>query len=258
MVSHINADEGHEALLNNTLTIYNQCFPGDTMYGSYAGARERVVEGNIAMGEGLGISLFSSVKRDEIFSKEKSPINWHDYKINGSRDALYKELHDAMNANSSNYDKLLFIGGIINLVEDLSLPIHDNIESAKVDTKRIFEKLMYDNVLCNDIDMNEQSVEEIRIESANKIASYLKQDIPSCPDVKWQEFWKDNKDKESPNFGQAGLFRLKEGPTCKFEDNDKRYKDFVYSLHLNAIDADFKLLNWSTKNILKRDKKLKF
>lgn len=260
LASTLHSSQEHETLLNSALTVYNHCFPGDTMYGSYPNARERVIEGNVAMDEGLGFFNFSSLEGDDVFSKESRTIEWHFYNPNENiqaRDKLFTKLLNAIDDNPKNFDKLLFIGGVINLVESLSLAEHENEELQRVDTKRIFNKLMYDNVLCNDIDTNSESLNEIRLNTAKKTLSILNKNIPGCENLQWKEFW-NRETKGNVEFGNEGLIVSSDGSTCKFEENDKRYKEFVHSLHKNAINADFKILNWSTKNILKRDKKLKF
>jgi len=312
-------DAVHEPLLNTALTIYNECFPGDTMYSIDEDAKDRVIAGDRAMDEGLNFNIFDmfSLRGEKIFSKTKRPFNWHFYNPNKQKQShvglveqshinLFEGLKAGLKSNDKNYNKLLFIGGLIHLIEDLSVPAHvvpvyhgptiikligknrlkplvtymqeykdeyklmidDKIDSMPVDTKSILDKLLHDNLLCNDIDTNTETLEEIRLNTANKTLSILKKEIPSCPNVTWQEFWIQPKSDEyfgryniknnNPLFGEAGLMRAQNGSTCQFEENDSRYKDFVYSLHLNAVDADLKLLNWSTKNILKRDKNSKF
>lgn len=311
----------HEPLLNTALTIYNQCFPGDTMYDIHKDAKSRVVSGDIAMDEGLEFNIFDifsfSLRGEKVFSKTKRPFNWHFYNPNKedmSRAGLVEQSHirlweglkDGLKANDKNYNKLLFVGGLIHLVEDLTSPVHvvpvyhgptvisvigpktlkpvvsymqeykdkykymikDNIDSIAPDIERLTNQLSHDNVLCNDIDTNSETLEEIRFNAATQTLNMLKQEIPGCPGFTWQEFWTEPKSDEyfgryyiknnSPLFGQEGLMTLEDGSTCKFKENDSRYKDFVYSLHLNAVKADLKLLNWSTKNILKRDKKSQF
>ncbi|MCW8894418.1 MAG: hypothetical protein OQK48_00875 [Sulfurimonas sp.] len=309
----------HEPLLNTALTIYNECFPGDTMYDIVEDAKSRVIAGNIAMDEGLKFNIFDvlSLRGEKVFSKAKRPFNWHFYNPNKedmSRAGLVEQSHirlwqglkDGLKSNEKNYNKLLFIGGLIHLVEDITSPAHvvpvyhgptvisvigpktlkplvtymqeykdkykhmikDNIDYIAPDTQRLLNELQHDNLLCHEIDTNSETLEEIRFNAATKTLNLLKQEIPECPNFTWQEFWTPPKSDEyfgkyyiknnSPLFGQEGLMTLENGSTCKFKENDPRYEDFVYSLHLNAVKADLKLLNWSTKNILKRDKKSQF
>ncbi|MDA7816611.1 hypothetical protein N9A28_00290 [Sulfurimonas sp.] len=192
----------NDSILNTTLSVYNQCFPGDTMYGSYPGARSRVIEGNNAINGNFFSRMFlTSLKGDKVFS-QKGEITTKE---------LIQKIESAIESNSVNYDRLLFVGAITNLIEEESI---SDINDEPLDEKRIFDKLMYDNVLCNDIDINTQSLAEILQESKAKAK--------------------------------------------KIKKNSVNKSDLVYELHLNAINADFKILNWSTKNILIRDKKQKF
>lgn len=302
----------HEPLLNTALSVYNQCFPGDTIYDKDKEAASIVLEGDIAMDKGLKFDLFHffSLKGEKVFSLSKRPLNWHFYNpykeklsrvglVEQSHSRLFNDLISGLESNTKKHYKLLFIGGLIHLIEDLSVPAHvvpvyhgptiikafgpkrleplvsymqeykdeyknmieDAIDSIRPDTLRLGNELMHNNLICNDIEINDETLEQIRFQTALNTLNLLKEEIPECPNVTWQEFWiapesdeyfgRYNIKNDNPLFGEAGLMKAENGFTCKFEKNDSRYKNFVFTLHLNAVNADLKLLNWSNKNILK-------
>ena len=103
---------------------------------------------------------------------------------------------------------------------------------------------------------------------AKQTLAFIDQPIPHCKGVKWSRFWDDVPEQSSPPlpsqryfklynsekgfalFGLAGVVSDKNGKAgCTLKDNDKRYLDFVFQLHLAAVKADVALLYWAGEGL---------
>lgn len=203
-----NVQNIQKPLLKTALAVYTQCFPYESIYDRNNGAMSRVIDSSIAL---------------DSKNIDKSDIN------------LFKELLQVVYADSDEHDKLVSMGGLLNIIEEINAPEKTLKQLGEIDAdiKRVMNLLYQNNIVCNDIDKNEQTVEEIRDTSIKNRVDLLKSEIPGCKDVTWQMY----------------LSNDKETSTCKLEKNDKRYDDLAHKLHLNAVFSKLLLLNWSTKNI---------
>lgn len=306
-------EAAHDPLVSTALKIYAACFDKHNPYKSES-AVKRIVQGDVAMDKGLKFNLFDwfSLKGERVFSITKRPLNWHFYnpnlvdlskvgKVEQSHKNLWKGLKKGFEINTNDHNKLLFIGGIIHLIEDLTVPAHvvpvyhgptaikiygpkrlkplvaymqdyseefsikipDQIDSISPNVKKLEEKLLNNNSVCVNAMVGSDSIDNIRLLTAQNTLSELDKPIQGCPDVIWGDFWLKPKENQyfgrynivndNPLFGEAGLLHSSDDKTCKFEEDDDRYRDFVFSLHLNAIEADMKVLYWA--NGLMNDKK---
>lgn len=129
-------ETGHAPLLRIAITQYLQCQPNSHLLGDTA-APSRVLQGNVAMDQGLGFSLRDRVvvQHDDVLRLSKRLLHWHFYHpdrqalakvgwIDQSMQGLWQQLNLGWAANAALHDKLLFVGGLAHLVEDLTVPAH--------------------------------------------------------------------------------------------------------------------------------------
>lgn len=300
----------HKPLALSALKIYSKCFPDKKLFVSEE-SRLRVLEGDVAMDEGLGWSIGDrvSLKDESVFFVAKRTVNWHffnpsraDYArigfIDQSHQRLWDGLHKGFISNEKPYNKLLFVGGLFHFVEDFTVPAHvvpvyhgpnlvkfigpkrfaplvnymskeqqggsfvlsDKIDVFKPDIERLESELQDDMSLCSRVAESVQTLDEIREETVNLTLAKLGEDIPRCAGLTWQGFWVKPKGEDyfgryqlennSPLFSEAGVLKITEhGEACEFEADDKRYMEFVFELHKQAIKSDLKVLSWADKEI---------
>jgi len=306
-------DIDHEPILHTAIKVYSQCFPSHTLYKGEKPKR-RITKGNLAMDKGLlSFSFFEwlSLAKAGVFSITKRPLNWHFFNphrkhlsrvamVEQSHVNLWEGLKKGFKSNSKKYNKLIFIGGLIHLIEDLTVPAHvvpvyhgptavkilgpirleplvsymqdlgdeyttqifDKIELIPPDIDRLETELLNNDAVCTEAGRDNETLEQIRLLTSLFTLNTLTKEISGCPGVTWQNFWIKPKNNEyfgrynvkqnNPLFGENGLLHSEDGATCRFSVNDIRYDDFVYILHLKAIEADLKVLTWGYKNIGKR------
>lgn len=129
-------ETGHAPLLRTAINQYLQCQPTSRLLGDTA-APARVLQGNIAMDQGLGFSLRDRVmvQHDDVLRLSKRLLHWHFYHpdrqvlakvgwIDQSMLGLWQQLNLGWAANAALHDKLLFVGGLAHLIEDLTVPAH--------------------------------------------------------------------------------------------------------------------------------------
>lgn len=129
-------ETGHAPLLRLAINQYLQCQPTSRLLGDTA-APARVLQGNIAMDQGLGFSLRDGwvVQHDDVLRLSKRLLHWHFYHpdrqalakvgwIDQSMLGLWQQLNFGWSANAALHDKLLFVGGLAHLLEDLTVPAH--------------------------------------------------------------------------------------------------------------------------------------
>jgi len=302
-------DKGHEPLINTALKVYSECVTEPNLiYG--INERKRIIQGDLAMDKGLKFNLIDwiSLREEGVFTKKRRIFNWHFYNperisyskvglIEQSHSRLWGDLIKGINKNNKEYNKLLFLGGIIHLIEDLTVPAHvipvyhgptavkhlgpkqleplvsymqnegkehskkiaDKIDSISPDITRLEKELLNNKQFCLAVQKENLSLTDIRLSVAQFTLEYLKNEIPNCPGVKWQDFWiqptnqeyfgRYNVKGENPLFGEAGVLLSSSNNICTFNALDDRYLDFVYVLHKKAIEADLKILFWGTNNI---------
>ena len=306
-------DSSHNPLLDTAIKVYLQCFPSHTLYKGEKSKR-KIIKGNVAMDKGLlSFSFFEwlSLRNAGVFSITKRPLNWHFFNpyrkhlslvamVEQSHVNLWEGLKKGFKSNSKVHNKLIFIGGLIHLIEDLTVPAHvipvyhgptvvkimgpirleplvsymqdlgdeytiqifDKIDFIPLDINRLETELLNNDAVCTEAGRDSETLEQIRLLTSLFTLNTLANEIPGCPDVTWQDFWIKPKNNEyfgrynvkqnNPLFGENGLLHSENGATCRFSVNDVRYSDFVYILHLKAIEADLKVLTWGYKNIVKR------
>ena len=76
--------------------------------------------------------------------------------------------------------------------------------------------------------------------------------------MKWQDFWlkpagteffgRYNITHNNPMFGEAGVLVGASNATCQLKEMDSRYLDFVFALHLKAVESDMRVLSWGNNN----------
>ena len=189
------------------------------------------------------------------------------------------------------------MGGIIHLTEDLTVPAHvvpvyhgptqieffgptrlkplvvymqeksseysskiaDKIDSMMPDTSRMERELLKDKTICSKVEMENASLADVRSSTVGFTLDQIKNEIPSCPGVTWQDFWlkptgdeffgRYNIKQNNPLFGDAGILTSSNNATCQLSQMDDRYLEFVYALHLKAVEADLKVLYWGSRQL---------
>ncbi|MCJ8267794.1 MAG: hypothetical protein MJK04_00150 [Psychrosphaera sp.] len=317
-------ETGHAPLTQLAVQGYQQCFDNQTF--ATPNVLNRLLQGNMAMDHGT--SSFSD--EDEaipgvitLFHLITRVTNWHFYQpykkhpqeqhsskqknVEMSHKRLWKMAVDGFSKATTPHDKWLFLGALLHLNEDLSVPAHvvpvyhgpttlverlgkfesithypqdsnivrgfwlgkkitDQIDQMRVDKTRLNGAIKQQlPAFCQALTTQTLSTpHSIKNGLAKQTLALINQPIPNCPGVKWSRFWDDvpqqsspplpsqryfklyNSEQGFPLFGLAGLVSDKSGKTgCTLEDNDKRYLDFVFQLHLAAVKADVALLYWA-------------
>ena len=238
-------DIAHVPLTNLSLSLYNNCFPASTLYRESA-AQNRLVQGNRGMDTGKTDMLrnldLNKQERAQLngasaFNLTKRVGNWHFYNpdrasysrvglVEMSHLRLWQELKDGLASNSGK-NALLFLGGLIHLTEDISVPAHaipvyhgptevevlgprhfrplvaymrtagkthggmikDPIDGMAPDMKALSESLASIEGLCSAAGSGAETPEEIRDALARAVYGMLSATIPGCTNVSWGDFW---------------------------------------------------------------------
>lgn len=154
-------DTGHAPLLRLVISQYQQCSPHSRLVAAHrveheaeheaenaaksiehSAAASRLLQGNVAMDHGLGFSFSAEglrdwwrLEHDDALRLPKRLLHWHFYNpdqqvlakiglIDQSMLGLWQQLQAGWVANRAAQDKLLFVGGLAHLVEDLTVPAH--------------------------------------------------------------------------------------------------------------------------------------
>jgi hypothetical protein len=313
-------ETGHAPLTQLAVQGYSQCFNNPTF--TAPSALNRLLQGNIAMDHGTG----SFTDEDEaipgavrLFHLLTRITNWHFYhpqepspqeqhlskqkNVEMSHKRLWKLAVEGFDTAVKPHNKWLFLGALLHLTEDLSVPAHvvpvyhgpttlvdklgafesitrypqnsnitsgfwltekiaDRIDQMPVDKIRLSVAIKQQlPTFCQALKTNPQSIKQ---DLAKQTLALINQPIPNCGGVKWSRFWDGvpeqsspplpsqryfklyNSEKGFPLFGLAGTVSDKGGKVgCTLEDNDERYEDFVFQLHLAAVKADVALLFWA-------------
>lgn len=221
----------HAPLMALALQVHGRCNPEQPLLQSPA-AQARVIEGDIALDEGRTFSLrdWLMVRESGVFSRLERIGNWHFYhpdrqaysrigQIEASHQKLWLGLQKGFEANAAAHDKLLFIGGLGHLLEDLSVPAHvvpvyhgptvveylgperleplvtymqpaglsisDRIDAYPPDIPRLQSAFAAAPCMVD----TRQSLEALRLATARATLALLAREVPDCPGVRWQAFW---------------------------------------------------------------------
>ncbi len=295
--------KGHKSIVTTAVKAYAQCFEDQSFY-RINGAQERVIQGDLSMDEGLDATLKErfGLTGEMVFSKVIRPLNWHFYNpdraayskvglVEQSHINLWNDLIKGFNENKKEYNKILFVGGIIHLVEDLTVPAHvvpvyhgptqieyfgtdrlkplvsymqdkgsqysknidDKIDSIAPDVERLKKELAESKDICARANTGNKTLEDLRASTVQFTLDQLQHEIPNCPAVKWQDFWlkptgneffgRYNIAHNNPMFGEAGVLVGASNATCQLKEMDSRYLDFVFALHLKAVESDMRVLS---------------
>jgi hypothetical protein len=238
-------DTGHVPLTSFSLELYNKCFPASTAFRE-ADAQQRLIQGNRGMDTGKMDMLrhlnLSGQERAQlngvsVFNLTRRIGNWHFYNpdraeisrvglVEQSHQRLWRDLKDGMSL-SAGRNALLFLGGLIHLVEDVSVPAHaipvyhgptqiaglgprhlrplvaymseagkthngmikDPIDRISPDKKWLAENLAPAAEFCAAVGSGTETPEAIRDELARAIHALLKTQIPDCAGVSWGDLW---------------------------------------------------------------------
>ncbi|GAA0854358.1 hypothetical protein GCM10009114_09790 [Aliiglaciecola litoralis] len=129
--------------------------------------------------------------------------------------------------------------------------IHDQVDKYAIDKQSV-----QNAIDCESISTSGQPLPELLQRNEFYTRRLLQTPIPDCPEVSWQVFWSPPEadsyfgryhiENDMPLFGQHGEIKDPESQTstCRLEKNDKRYREFLHKLHLQAVNADIQLLLW--------------
>lgn len=277
-------DTGHALLTAHALSYYKQCFKQDSFYDNKV-IQDNIVLGTKALDEGLkGSSL---IQNEGYFSPIYRAFNWHFFNPNKehlsrkylifkqSYTNLWDGIYQGFELNSKIKDKALFIGGILHLLEDTTVPAHiipvyhgptavkyfgfSSLTSYMQDETK--EDMIEDKIDAYEVNISikdlegickkssaPQTLKELRIDNFNYLTSLLKTSISEkCSKKKWNSFW--NNPKEDKYFGKYNLAQPLFGEKgtidgCEIKENDPLYKSFVKKLHIKAIETDIRALRW--------------
>ncbi len=308
-------EKAHKILTSQALDVYQQCYPDDISYAEEI-TRKRILQGNIAMDKGLEAGFIERMrlKEEETLFLIKRINNWHFYNKERSHlskvgldeqsmTELWQGAHRGLSYNEDVFDKSLFVGALMHLMEDMTVPAHivpvyhgpvaikvlgpfqlsplvnymleegeisyligdmgprmikDAIDSIMPEQQRLQRSLAAEG-FCNELEELPDNPYELRDHQASYTLRQLYEQIPGCDSFIWHTYWlkpKENQyfgryniEQNQPLFGQPG--RLISGLSlCEFREDDQRFKDFVFQLHLAAIQADVVLLRWASQQRL--------
>ena len=238
-------DVAHASLTTLSIELYNACFPASTLYRT-ADAQKRLIQGNRGMDTGKADMLGKlNLNEQEIegltgasaFKLTKRIGNWHFYNpdrtaysrvglVEQSYARLWQDLMSGLASNSGK-NALLFLGGLVHLVEDTSVPAHtipvyhgptevaalgpvhfrplvaylqkagrtkngvirDPIDYRAPDIKTLEGSLKQTEGLCSIVDTSAETPEEIRDTLARTVKTLIQTEIPGCAKVKWSDLW---------------------------------------------------------------------
>ena len=304
-------DKAHKILTFQALQVYQQCYPDDASYADKK-IRQRILQGNIAMDKGLEVGFIERMrlKEEENLFLIKRINNWHFYNKERSHlskvgldeqsmSELWQGVHRGLSRNESVFDKALFVGALLHLIEDMTVPAHvvpvyhgpvaikvlgpfqlsplvnymlnegefsylmgnigprmikDSVDSMMPEMQRLQSALVAES-FCGELKELPEDPYALRDRQARFTSRQLYEQIDGCDSFIWHTYWLKPKENQyfgrynikldQPFFGQQG--RLISGLSiCEFSEEDQRYKDFVFQLHLAAIKGDVVLLRWAS------------
>ncbi len=230
-------DVAHHPLLTTALEIYNQCFSSHDTYQSEA-RRGWVLLGNTSMDNGLPLEHYGRRRNESALHLITRLRNWHFYNrdrrylsraflIEQSHKNLWKSLNRGFERNRKTDDKLLFLGGIMHLLEDVSVPAHtipiyhgpamverfgprrmkplvdymrkagkirggmvpDSIDDMPPNLTALKKSLKPTAEFCENIATNRDSPKQIRSRLSRQTLAAIQESIPDCGDIRWASFW---------------------------------------------------------------------
>lgn len=128
-------DSGHLPLTEIAVQGYNLCYPNEPLSAS---VKDRLKQGNYAMDHGMGKLNFNSRTLDHafaVFSLVSRTTNWHFYNphkkahsrqenVEMSYERLWQRAQKGFEQAKQPHDKWLFVGALLHLLEDTSVPAH--------------------------------------------------------------------------------------------------------------------------------------
>jgi len=238
-------DTGHVPLTSFSLDLYNKCFPASTTFRG-ADAQKRLIQGNRGMDKGTADMLqhldlseqeLERLTGRSVFNLTTRIWNWHFYNpdrtglsraglVEQSFSRLWTRLKKGRDSND-DMNSLIFLGGLIHLVEDVSVPAHsvpvyhgptlikeikhdqlkplvsymekagkapgrmlkDPIDWISPDSEGLKKDLKPTVEFCSDIGSGSDTPEAIRDGLSRAVSALLLEQIPGCDGVKWGDFW---------------------------------------------------------------------
>jgi hypothetical protein len=233
-------ESGHSPITRLAMQGYQSC-TNSTLYSNDK-TQQRLLQGNVAMDHGTG--SFNEI--DErlpqalaLFHVVERVTNWHFYnpqksmysrqkRVEMSHDRLWAKALVGFEVNNEHYDKWLFLGALLHLTEDLSVPAHvvpvyhgptvlvnwlgefENLtnymrHSGNVDGFWLTEKIS-DPIDAMPPDINRltkqlprfckalkkvMTPEQIRQQLTAKTLQLINQAIKKCGGLSWQLFWRE-------------------------------------------------------------------
>lgn len=230
---------GHKPLSKAALKAYPTCFPDDSTFRQQK-IQDYIVNGDLAMDEGL-LSLPPEYWEEEeairLFSSSVRVLNWHFYNpnltdphitkrllVNQSYRYLWRQANYGFRVMDYAEDQALFLGAIMHLVEDVSVPAHvvpvyhgptlarylghfrPLIDYLEIAAGRINANGLITDAIdylppksesltnwakehCAGTDSKNDDPSRIRDWLAKQTLKALQQDIDGCPGVPWAAFW---------------------------------------------------------------------
>lgn len=243
--SAYDVDTGHVPLTSFSLELYNKCLPASTAFRE-SDAQLRLIQGNRGMDTGKADMLrhldLSARERAQlngisVFNLTRRIGNWHFYNpdrtdlsrvglVEQSHKRLWQDLREGLASNGGK-NALLFLGGLIHLVEDVSVPAHaipvyhgpteiaglgpehfrqlvtymrkagkaprgvikDPIDWISPDSTWLAENRAPTAELCSAVGSGAETPEAIRDGLAHAVYALLQVQIPGCEGVKWGDLW---------------------------------------------------------------------
>jgi hypothetical protein len=230
---------GHKPLSQVALAAYQTCFPKDITFQRKI-LQDHIVNGDTAMDEGLLTlppAYWEEGEAIRLFSTSVRVFNWHFYNpnltdpqitkrllVNQSYRYLWRQANYAFSVMDYAEDRAVFLGAIMHLVEDVSVPAHvvpvyhgptlarylghfrPLIDYLQTEAGRINDKGMITDAVdylppnhnallawakqdCGGTLSKNDDPGRIRDWLARQTLKALQQDIKDCPGVPWATFW---------------------------------------------------------------------
>lgn len=283
-------ETGHIPLTTISLTLYQQCLASNRQLSPFdTTITDRIIQGNVAMDHGT--ASFSSNDNNLpyallTFHPISRVTNWHFFTLEDNKanpnsrieqfEMSHKRLWQWAKAGFGQAkqpkDQALFIGALIHLIEDVSVPAHtvpvyhgpsliglftafkplvdygeqqakiesgwgiklisDQIDKIKVNQNQLQQRLTAKPSIC--LSLNQvMTPEQIRYQLANKTKQALNQPIKNCNNHQWSTFWpKTDNTEESKALKYFGKYQTE--PLFNYSGNLKNPQGEICSF----IDKD--------------------
>jgi len=246
-------DTGHAVIASVAFERFSECVRESPLY-EIKEWKKRLLKGNVSMDKGFGFRLKDryKLKGERVLDLPARITNWHFFnsmrahlsridKVEQSLVRLWEGLEKGFELNHESYDKLLFIGGLMHLIEDMTVPAHvipiyhgpalvkflgpkklkplvayaqdarddfglmipDKFDTFEVDIVSLQNSLDEDKKFCERLRSKSRQLVEIRATVAAATLSALNQPINNCPGFTWHAFYR--KPAESEYFGRYNL-----------------------------------------------------